>query len=278
MIREAGLGQYDPLCLRFRQFCQLLCPRRCPFCGRVLGYLHGCPACEEELRGTVRRHNGPRAIPHDGMRYCVPVWAAAPFWYEGGIRRSLIGAKYESKPWIAVQLGCLMARELFGVEIQLKGGVEVPQPLASPPIDCDLVVPVPSSNRGRPYNVPALMARPLARGLGLPLEENALCRLVPGRPQASLSRQERLVSVIGQFAADADCVAGRRVFLIDDVVTTGSTAAACTQALLAAGAVSVAFAALAVPRGKSGLPASPGIPFDVEDELEQSGLDDTLEF
>lgn len=265
MIREAGLGQYDPVSIRVRQVCQLICPRRCPFCGRVLGFVPRCPDCEGEL-DKLRRKTCSNPRPHEGMASCAPVWAAAPFWYQGMIRQSLLWTKYQGKPWISVQLGCLLARELFGVKIRLEAGVEVPQPLAEPVIDCDLIAPVPSSGRGRPYNVPELMARPLARGLGIPLEPKALRRRSPGRPQASLSRRERLVSVAGQFEADADAVAGRRVLLIDDVVTTGATAAACTRALLAAGAESVAFVALAAPQGLFTLPAAAGIPFAEEEE------------
>ena len=75
----------------------------------------------------------------------------------------------------------------------------------------------------------------------------------------------------GNFRADAGRVSGQRVLLIDDVVTTGSTAAACAQALADAGAESVAFAALAAPRSNTALPAVPGLPFGAGEEPEEDG-------
>lgn len=263
MIRDAGLGQYSWGALLFRQACQLICPRRCPFCGRVLGFEPWCADCEARLKGD-RRIRLARPRPLDGLKTVPVSWAAVPYWYEGLIRRSLICAKYENQPWTAVQLGCLLVRELFGVEIQIRGGVEVPRPGPRIPTECDLVVPVPSSGRGRAYNVPSLLALPVAQGLGVPADLQALRRRYVGQPQVALDRAERLVNVIGLFQADADRVAGRRVLLIDDVVTTGATAAACAQALLAAGAESVAFVALATPRSDTTIPVLPGIPFDQE--------------
>lgn len=279
MIRDAGLGRYSRGALLFRQLCQLFYPRRCPFCGQVLGLVPLCRDCEAELKGEICRRNLEHPRPPEGMQAARFAWAAAPYWYEGGIRQSLIWAKYRNRPWVAVQLGCLMAWKMFGVEIQLRGGVEVPRPLDRPLGLCDLVVPVPPSYRdGRSYNVPTLMALPLSRGLGVPVDPDALVRLIAGRPQASLGRQERLVNVIGQFRADAERVSGCRILLVDDVVTTGATAAACAQALTAAGAVSVALVALAAPRGNTTLPADPGIPFDAGGEAEEEPEEDIQDF
>ena len=155
------------------------------------------------------------------------------------------------------------------MEIRVRAGVEVPTPLAVPPVDCDLLVPVPSSGRGRSYNVPALMGLPLAHALGIPLEERALLRTRQGTPQAGLSREERLIHTAGLFRAEARYAAGRRVLLLDDVLTTGATTAACAQALTAAGAESVAVIGFATSRQNRTLPAKPGIPFDLDAEPDE---------
>lgn len=90
------------------------------------------------------------------------------------------------------------------------------------------------------------MARPLAKAVGVPLAANALGRTRTGRHQAGLSLDERLVNVAGAFRVlEPDNVDGKRVLLVDDVITTGATAAACAQALLDAGAQSVFAVALA---------------------------------
>ena len=110
----------------------------------------------------------------------------------------------------------------------------------------DCIVPVPASGRARGYNVPQLMAVPLARALGIPLYPKALGRTRAKRHQAGLPFEQRLANVAGAFrVTDTELVEGRKVLLVDDVITTGATAAACTQALLAAGAESVFAIALA---------------------------------
>ena len=70
------------------------------------------------------------------------------------MRSAIRQAKYDRKPWIAVQLGCLLAQQMFGVRVDVRGGVEIPRPAADPVTDCDLIVPMASSGRGRAYNVP----------------------------------------------------------------------------------------------------------------------------
>ena len=103
-----------------------------------------------------------------------------------------------------------------------------------------------ASGRARGYNVPQLMAVPLARALGIPLYPKALGRTRAKRHQAGLPFEQRLANVAGAFrVTDTELVEGRKVLLVDDVITTGATAAACTQALLAAGAESVFAIALA---------------------------------
>ncbi|HJB59540.1 MAG TPA: ComF family protein [Candidatus Faecalibacterium faecipullorum] len=262
MIPRAGLGSYSRGAILFRQGCQLLLPRRCPLCRRVLGSLPVCPDCAQELDYCTRsRGPGPRSpLPH--LPPDAVAWAAAPFWYHGGIRSAILRAKYGDQPWVAVQLGCMAAERLFGAEIRVRGGVEVPVPLAAPVVDCDILVPVPSSGRGRAYNLPALAGLPIARALGIPMEEHALLRTRRGSAQAGASREERLVNTLGLFKGDARLVSGCRVLLLDDVLTTGATALACVRALQAAGAEWTAVIALATPTRNFGLPAAPGIPFD----------------
>ena len=95
----------------------------------------------------------------------------------------------------------------------------------------DCIVPVPATSRRRGYNVPERMAQPLAHALGLPLLPKALCRVRAGRHQAGLSLDERLANAAGAFRAqEPELVEGKRVLLVDDVITTGATAAACAQA------------------------------------------------
>ena len=78
----------------------------------------------------------------------------------------------------------------------------------------------------------------LCRYLRCPLETEWLIRTRATRPQASLRATERRMSMDGVFQA-AKAVRGRRIVLVDDVVTTGETARACAMALKAEGALEV---------------------------------------
>ena len=94
----------------------------------------------------------------------------------------------------------------------------------------------------RRYNQAALLAERLARMSGLPIDHDGLARIRATRSQVGLDAGARLRNVRGAFAVPAQTVPklfGRRVVLIDDVVTTGASAEAATEALLAAGAASV---------------------------------------
>jgi ComF family protein len=115
----------------------------------------------------------------------------------------------------------------------------------------DVVVPVPL-HRGRlfsrRYNQAAEIARPLARLTGLKYRPDVLVRARDTGTQGGKSSRGRRMNVKGAFRvpdARASQIEGRRVLLIDDVLTTGATAEACAKALLAAGASAVDLAVVA---------------------------------
>ena len=111
----------------------------------------------------------------------------------------------------------------------------------------DLILPIPlhaRRRRRRGYNQSELLARPLGRALGIPVDTTSLRRTRHTVPQVGLGPDERQANVRGAFEAGGG-VAGRHVLLIDDVLTTGATMAAAAEALLAAGATGVAAYCLA---------------------------------
>jgi competence protein ComFC len=108
----------------------------------------------------------------------------------------------------------------------------------------DVVVPVPlhaARFRERGYNQAELIARPLARLLGLPFKSYLLVRTKPRPDKLKLTIRERWRTVRGAYATrEGTQVDNLRVLLVDDVFTTGATLDACSRALRKAGAVRVA--------------------------------------
>jgi ComF family protein len=115
----------------------------------------------------------------------------------------------------------------------------------------DAVAPAPlhpACMLARRYNQAAEIARPLARALRLAYLPDALVRARRTPTQGGKSRSGRRRNVVGAFAVPTSRggkVEGRRILLIDDVMTTGATAEGCARALLAAGARSVDLAVIA---------------------------------
>ncbi|MEJ2227697.1 MAG: ComF family protein [Alphaproteobacteria bacterium] len=118
--------------------------------------------------------------------------------------------------------------------------------------DADVIIPVPLHWRRlwmRRYNQAALLATRLASETGLPLDLTALKRTRYTTSQASLSgaeRRENLTTAFVPARGAAQRIRGKRVLLVDDVITTGATMEACTHALKNAGATEVDCVALAL--------------------------------
>ncbi len=152
---------------------------------------------------------------------------------EGTIRQAILLFKYGGRPSLGCHLGRLM--------------VEAAERLFDPG-EFDLLVPVPLHPRReheRGFNQAAVLAEEVGRGLGLLSGRRVLRRVRPTGAQSG-GRQERGENVKGAFrVARADRVEGRRLLIIDDVLTTGATVNECAKALLAAGAADVAVYTLA---------------------------------
>ena len=212
-----------------------------------------CPACREPVGG-----NGLCAPCWSKLSLIAPPYCerlGIPFAYDPGpgvlsmqaitdppayhraraavryddVARTLVHAlKYGDRLDLAPTVGRWMAR----------AGCEL---LAN----ADALIPVPLHWRRlwtRRFNQSALLAKAVAQESGVKVADTVLKRVKATAQQVGLSQAERAQNVQGAFRVPTECkaeVAGRRLILIDDVLTSGATADACARALLRAGARNV---------------------------------------
>jgi len=209
----------------------LALPASCAGCQR-----EGKPLCDECLPALDARLDAqpgvPIGLPADLPAPLLQLEWCAPF--TGVTRRALHAIKYDGERRLARPLGAAVARRWAHAGV---GG--------------DVLVQVPASPdrvRDRGYDQAALIAAEAGGRLGLPVAQ-ALERTRATIAQFDLDRAARATNLGGAFAvADATAIAGRWVILLDDVVTTGATLAACATTVLEAGAAAVSAVAVARER------------------------------
>ncbi|MBD3367835.1 MAG: ComF family protein [Candidatus Eisenbacteria bacterium] len=195
-------------------------PASCRACGAPVDLEFLCPSCASQLVPAVCALE----LPRDGGR--GPRHAFYGLRFTEAARALVHAIKFDGHTSAAG----VLAEKVLPV-CRVVGGSA-----------CDAVVPVPLHpvrERERGFNQSSSIARELAGRLGLDVIERGLTRTRPTRPQTDLGRAERLVNVREAFRAGRSPLSGSRVLLVDDVITTGSTLAAASSALLAAGAESV---------------------------------------
>ncbi len=188
--------------------------RLCPDCRKRLTLLTGprCPGCGGELDGVLGVCSRCLQAPPTPWRAAVSAFA-----YRGDGAELIRRFKYGGRPELARTLAQLM------LEVWREQQLEV-----------DLMVPVPlhwTRRLRRGFNQSELLARSLAPELGVPVR-SVLRRTRRVPHQAGLNRERRLKNLRGAFQLrDPAAIAGKRVLLIDDVITTGATLNAAAEAL-----------------------------------------------
>ena len=210
----------------FSTILDLIFPPKCVFCAKVLDRADEgwCDDCTESLpfADDMGRQDG------EVFDFCI-----SPLYYTGAARRSILRYKFRGASHYADAYGKFLAESIRD----------------NPDIKYDLISWVPLSDkreRSRGYDQAMLLALSTALELD-DVAVETLRKPVDVQAQSELGdKAQRSANISGAFvASDEELIAGKRVLLIDDVVTTCSTLEECARVLLSAGASGVVCAALA---------------------------------
>ena len=230
------------------QSADFLLPPRCPLCDIRTGEHYTlCGTCFGKLAFVADPLCSSCGVPFDfkatnddqvcGDCLASPPpfdWAGSALLYNDASRPAILRLKHgealEMAPWLATMIGRVLAA----------GGH-----------DWDVIVPVPLHRRRlwrRGFNQSAEISRHLGHRIGASFEPGLLLRRRNTPSQGGLSRKARFRNLAGAFELAPDAKArleGRRVLLVDDVLTTGATVQACARKLRRAGPAMIGVATAA---------------------------------
>jgi ComF family protein len=233
-----------------RALSDLFFPRICPFCESTdvgtESYL--CDDCLDSIRfldGSVCSACGlplPGIAP-GGDGSCGRCLASPPryrnarygLYYEGVLREALVRFKYSGALHIGPGLAELLIRSFHRHFDRSEFDVLVPVPIHR------------NKLRHRGFNQSLVLALRLSSEIGIPVHRTALQKVKDTPPQVGLPRTERIKNLKGAFSiSKPNAIRDRRVLLVDDVATTGSTIAECSKTIIAAKAERVDVLVLAL--------------------------------
>ncbi len=222
----------------------LVFPPQCECCALPLEAPSAgiCPPCEDQIRFILPPHCAScgRTLPETGSRCSGCSNASFEFdrayacaVYDGKMKDLLHAYKFGNRRYLKKYLSGRMA-DFFTRHIGISA------------VDAVAAIPMhPDKKRERGFNQSALLTRRLSHSLGLQDLSDELRRTRSSSPQALLSKSSRKSNVERSFSADETVFSGKKILLIDDILTTGNTASECARALKAAGARSVTVLACA---------------------------------
>lgn len=207
----------------------------CNVCGREIFDGYFCAECENTLpynNGTICAHCGRLIFnPEERCFSCNgrETWfnrARSVFVYEPPICHLITSLKYDGKRYLAEVFASLMETVYF-----------------SSFFNSEVIVYPPMSEerlKERGYNQAELLAKELSLRIGVPVADNAFKKVKETARQATLDATRRRINLSGSFAIkDKTAIKGKRVLLIDDVMTTGATVETLSHLMIKHGALSI---------------------------------------
>ncbi|MFN3479624.1 MAG: ComF family protein [Thermodesulfovibrionales bacterium] len=212
----------------------LLFPSICPICGNRSESVELSPFCASCWIG-IRRYSGPscpvcaRPLISEYALVCGDCVSDPPSFssvISYGIYSENLATAINLLKFSGIKR---LSRPLAGLLMEL----DIP--------DSDVIIPVPMTKRSllkRGFNQSLLIAKEVSIKRGIPLDIDSLQKARETLPQVGLGAEERIRNIKNAFSVKGD-LKGKRVLLIDDVMTTGATLRECSKTLLKAGAIEV---------------------------------------
>jgi ComF family protein len=221
-----------------REFIHLFFPRLCPACSRALlrNETLICFTCKHRLPKTNFHLMADNPVSRLFWGR-VPLSGASAYFYfrkEGKVQRLLHELKYRGGAEIGREIGRMYGTELLQNPVYSEAELIIPVPLH------------PAKLEIRGYNQSDVFGEGLAEKLSGQFAKDSLIRVINTETQTRKGRFERWENVETVFAVkNKEMLTGKKVMLVDDVITTGATLESCASHLLNAGAASVGIICIA---------------------------------
>ncbi len=227
----------------------IIFPRRCPVCDKILEYRGEliCEKCREKLvyiEEPKCKKCGKQLIRHED-EYCYDCKkkkhlykeGIAVFAHTGEIKKSIYKIKYCNKrEYVDFYAG--EVTRLYGKKINSWNS--------------DAIIPVPLHRKkqlSRGYNQAEIIAKVISKQTGIPMNSKILMRIKNTKPQKELNDTDRKKNLENAFKINKSIVKLKKVILVDDIYTTGSTIDGCTEELIKGGIDEVYYISLTIGTG-----------------------------
>jgi len=208
----------------------LIFPPRCIFCENLMPAdtrINICKSCAD----TIPLSNSYMYLKTDKTEYAntdacdVFLWV---YQYSGAVKAAIRRYKFHNKPSYFRTFSQILAYEI-------KNKLDIEN------IEMILCVPLHKQReRMRGYNQARLLSRAVSRELNIPDKSNLLVRVKNTKPQSLLGKEQRSENIKGAFrVVNENEIKGKKILLIDDILTTGATLNECARVLKEAGAIQV---------------------------------------
>lgn len=229
----------------------VLYPSVCPFCNDILDITERenmvCDECSRNLPyiHSPRCMKCGKQIESDEVEFCYDCSSKTHLYFQGcGLwsysemtKHSIHNFKYKNKRCYGEFYGKEMAQQLGDIIHLWNADVLVPVPLHK------------SRLKERGYNQANILAYELSKYIGIPVDKELIIRNKNTVPQKELDDFERAKNVENAFKIVKNVVQYKKVILIDDIYTTGTTIDACARKLLASGVMKVYYISLCIGHG-----------------------------